>query len=412
MSKKVCQKCKAKLKDNAQFCPKCGRKQSKFYIPTDKAIIILGVLLIGIGLFKYVNDMGTTINDVKVEKNYSSKYSAKMLPKIYDKDKNVLYSDMTQNTVLALLYKEGNEKVKRELGDYFELDSDTIINNFDKFYERYKDGYKKVNYCSSLWINSKDKGISNNTKATADKLHIDVKNDFNVSSMNNWIKSKTNNRIKNGVSEEDLKNAHSILLSTLYFNETWAEEYENGEINDGIFHGTNGDTTVTFLDSKEDFYLMDDTGVGFMRPYKDEGLYFVGMIPHSGHTLDEIDIHRLLNSHDGSSVKVKIPEFEYEYELELIPKLKELGINSIFTPGNLDDISEGLYVSKIVQKNIIKVDRKGTEAISFLQAVNQTWGASLGPDATVYLDEPFIFLIYDENIKQVLFMGQVNNITK
>jgi len=86
-----------------------------------------------------------------------------------------------------------------------------------------------------------------------------------------------------------------------------------------------------------------------------------------------------------------------------------MNINSIFKEGNLDSIAKDLYVSKFIQKNYIKVDRKGTEAFSITVAIGAQW-ASISTRNTVILDQPFIFMIYDDTIDQVLFIGNVNNI--
>ena len=66
----------------------------------------------------------------------------------------------------------------------------------------------------------------------------------------------------------------------------------------------------------------------------------------------------------------------------------------------------------LFKKNYIKVDRKGTEASSITKAMNHQWGIEVGePEVKVVkLDRPFIFVIYDSSIEQVLFIGNVNNV--
>ena len=119
----------------------------------------------------------------------------------------------------------------------------------------------------------------------------------------------------------------------------------------------------------------------------------------------------IMKHRQDAKVSVKIPEFEYRQTIDLKEVLNKMNINSIFTVGNLDSIAKDLYVDKFIQKNYIKVDRKGTEAFSVTLTIDTQW-ASIESIKEVYLDKPFIFMIYDDTIDQVLFIGNVNNIKK
>ncbi len=376
---------------------------------TMKVFLVLIVLVLVIVLLK---KQGTVFKKVQVDNNKSIEYSSVLVKEIRENHKNTLVSDLTLKTNLAFFYSQGNAQVKEELNNYFKEESDTLINNYDKIYTRYKGASKKVAYGTSLWINSKADDCSKEAKKTAKKLHYDMKvrkfNNKTQNEINRWIKKKSHGTVKEGM-ENDISGDQSVLMSTVYFNEKWNKKYENEDIKDGIFYGTNGEQQVTYLSSDENYYLEDEIAKGFMKPYKDKGLYFVGIKPKNNHTLDEIDVDSLMNKKQNYEVSVKIPEFEYEQTIDLKPVLKSIGINSIFEPGNLESIAKDLYVSDIYQKNYIKVNRKGTEAFSLNVSINTQWGSISGVK-TVYLDEPFVFMIYDDTIKQALFIGEVYNI--
>ena len=54
---------------------------------------------------------------------------------------------------------------------------------------------------------------------------------------------------------------------------------------------------------------------------------------------------------------------------------------------------------------------KGTEAASISETYTSGWGATAeGEPIKLIIDRPFMFLIYDQSINQVLFIGRVNNI--
>ena len=391
---------------------KSKKKKSNKRMPLVLIIIVVGVIV----YFAY-NPIGTTFKTVTIKNNDSIKYSNKMLNSLVSEDsnKNVLFSELTLNPTLTFYYEEGNAKVKDELNKYFNNDSNNLIDNYNQIYKRYKNSYKRVDYDGSFWINSNLGGISKNAKKTADKLHFklmqkDFSKQSDVNKINRWITKKSHNKVKGNFKKGELQDKHSVVLGTLYFNEKWQEKYEDSDIiENGTFSGTKGQQKVTYLSSEENTYLHTNNARGFMKPYKDNDLYFVGVIPEDGYELKDIDLTRLMRSASNQEVNVRIPEFEYEYEKDLTENLKDMGINSLFEVGNLDNIANDLYVDKIVQKNYIRVDRKGTEAFSVNMAINGQWGSVSRPNV-VYLDRPFIFMIYDRSIDQALFIGQVNNV--
>ena len=377
-----------------------------------KVLIVFGIILLVVIVVLLYKIYGTIFREVEVNNNKSVAYSNRLIQEVYDENNNSLVCDLTLNNNLAFFYSEGNDKVKNELKTYLNTDKDTLINNYNNIYKRYRFANRRVAYGNSLWINNNTDDCSKESKETARKLNFDIKNrDFNNNTkneINNWIKKKSHGKVNNAI-EDDIDNIQSILVSTLYFNEKWMEEYEDEDIETETFHGTKGDTKETFLYSEEEIYLEDTTSKGFMKPYKDEGLYFIGIIPKENYTIKDINIESLMNSRKNTKVNVSIPEFEYEQTIDLKDLLSKMSINNIFKPGNLDSIAKDLYVYKFIQKNYIKVDRTGTEAFSVTFDLNMQWGA-ISSGNYVYLDEPFVFMIYDDTIDQVLFIGNVNNI--
>ena len=112
----------------------------------------------------------------------------------------------------------------------------------------------------------------------------------------------------------------------------------------------------------------------------------------------------------GLSDGVLIVEAGYRSGTTITAKLAKEQEKKIFAiPGSLDNIVNGLYVDKIIQKNYISVNSDGTEAASIDYVLNEQW-SSLANNYFVTLDKPFVFLIYYDAVNQVLFVGQVNNI--
>ena len=223
--------------------------------------------------------------------------------------------------------------------------------------------------------------------------------------INKYIDKNSHGKIK-GIKKEDINDTDSLLLGSLYFNEVWKDKYRSKDIETRLFKGTKETKKVSFLSSEDEKYLHTDNAIGFMKKYQAKNLYFVGILPNEGVTFDQVNINDLLDS--NGECDVLFPEFEFEYNVDMKPVLKSLGINKIFAGGALDDFYKDAYVNKVLQKNYIKVNRKGTEAISIKETLSSTWG--VGYHKKVILDRPFMFLIYDSSINQVLFIGRVNNL--
>ena len=378
------------------------RNLKQILIPAAAALVVIIAIILFI-------KVGTSFKKVSVINNKSVDYSSKVLKELYDGNSNILFSDLTLNPALTLFYSQGNDKVKTELNNYFEAEDNVLIGNYSKIHERYKGAFRRVNFSTSLWTNDNMSEISESTKETAKRLNFETKKGFSADEMNKWIKKKSHNKVEGDISDGDLADANSVMISTLYFNEKWQKNYKSEDISNGPFRGTQGETQVVYLKSTENNYMETNNAIGFMKPYKDEGLYFVGIVPQNNKTIKDINIKELFKTRKSLDVEVKIPEFEYYSNVYLQETLPKMGIKSIFENGNLDSIAPNLYVKKIYQKNYIKVNRKGTKAVSINSTMNAQWG-SITNRRTVYLDQPFIFAIYDETIDQLLFIGQVNNI--
>ncbi|KAF7019878.1 hypothetical protein CFC21_033010 [Triticum aestivum] len=74
------------------------------------------------------------------------------------------------------------------------------------------------------------------------------------------------------------------------------------------------------------------------------------------------------------------------------------------------DMRRPMFVTKAMQKVIIKVDEAGTEAASIMRGF---CGGGLPPDMVPFVaDHPFSFLIMEERSGVIVFAGHVLDPTK
>jgi serpin B len=116
----------------------------------------------------------------------------------------------------------------------------------------------------------------------------------------------------------------------------------------------------------------------------------------------------------GSSVSgdVHVPKFSFRTNLELVPVLAGMGTTDVFVRGQANlsgtDGAMDLYVSAVVQQALVEVDEQGTVAAAATAAVENDAFVEASPP-TIYIDQPFLFLIRDTESGSILFMGHVTD---
>lgn len=247
--------------------------------------------------------------------------------------------------------------------------------------------------------------------------------------INGWVNENTNEMIPsiiNSISDE----AVMYLINAIAFESEWAGEYSDGQIDEnGEFTNALGEKqTVTMLNSEEKTYIEDDKATGFVKRYKGGDYAFMAILPNEGVSVEEYasemtgeSLRNLYDSRDRyfCYVETKIPEFTYDYDLSLKDPLIGMGMEQAFTAAaDFSEMAETetglLYISDVVHKTFIKLDREGTKAAAAtaVQMNDATAAYECRPEELkyVYLDRPFIYAIVDTRSGIPMFIGAVNTI--
>ena len=122
-----------------------------------------------------------------------------------------------------------------------------------------------------------------------------------------------------------------------------------------------------------------------------------------------------------ADVSIRIPEFKFDYFGELNANLHAVGISKMLDPNAADlgnmvetELSDGiLYISKVVQKTFIELNREGTKAAAVTGGMAVTKSESAPkPRLEIYLDRPFVFAILDVEHGIPIFIGVVNTLAE
>ena len=289
------------------------------------------------------------------------------------------------------------------------------------------------NVANSVWsktgdtVKLKDSYLETLKESYSAEVHYAPFDETTVDEVNDWVKENTRERIPkilNDLSEDTV----ALLINALAFDGQWAETVDDSRVQDGTFTNADGTTsTVQMMSTHEDRAILLNGGVGVIKPYLGGDYSFVAILPKEGQTAEDYlkavvksgdsFAEAYLNADRTRGVNAQIPEFKTEYGILLNDTLKAMGVKDAFSPDRasfrtmITDESDPIYITKVIQKSMIKVDRKGTEAAAATVVVFDKATAVLTEEEpySVILDRPFVYAIVDNATGVPIFLGIQNS---
>ena len=355
-------------------------------------------------------------------------FSTELFHRCLVNGKNLVLSPYSVYNLLAVLANGASGDTAAALSDV--LGYDDILALDDSLYSAKEAlaGTGVTEIANGIWLNS-DVGFTlHDAYAATVKRYFDAQSTLlsfsdakSVGEINKWISDATHGMIPETLKELSA-DAAAVLANTVYFNGKWVIPYDEWSVTDDTFHGCSGDTTASFMHSKEYSYFTMDGGVGFTKNYEN-GYTFVAVLP-DGDVYDfasTLSADTLLAARDTANenrekVIVSLPKFEYDADIPLLDVLSDMGLSSLFSANaNLSGIGEdgagnSAYVSDMFQKAKIRTDEGGTEAAAVTVALLETTALlPEEPPKEIVFDRPFVYAILTpEGLP--LFLGVLANI--
>ncbi len=243
-----------------------------------------------------------------------------------------------------------------------------------------------------------------------------------VDTINSWVDSHTNGKIKTILDEPIPPEAMMYLINAIYFKGIWSDKFDPELTSDDWFYLPDSSRVKCKLMSKsgEFSYFENDKFQAVDLPYGNGAFTMTVILP-----LPATDIDNLVDDFSegvwGNAEiplskkpgKLYLPKFKVEFGADLIRVLKSLGMGIAFNPMKADftgiSKKDSLYISKVVHKTFIEVDEKGTEAAAAtLVGMRCTSAGPTGIEPFVMrVDRPFIFFIRERQSGTMLFMGKI-----
>lgn len=289
----------------------------------------------------------------------------------------------------------------------------------------------KFQSANSIWVRENDDQIKlkpDFTQKNADYFGADTFlapfDKSTVSEINGWCSDHTDGMIPEIISGEIPPAMKLFLINAVCFDAKWKEKYKDDPKPQDFF-AANGETqTAQMMYSTEKTYLCDEHAVGFIKPYIGGSYAFAAILPEEGmtpeaylETVTPEGLHELLAVEAERKVRAGLPKFTYDFSEELSGSLKSMGMPTAFDGHNADfsemaelrDPLDRLFISSVLHKTHIEVDKKGTRAAAVTK-VEMRMNVSIETIEEVILDRPFVYMIIENKTKLPVFIGILNEI--
>jgi serine protease inhibitor len=118
-------------------------------------------------------------------------------------------------------------------------------------------------------------------------------------------------------------------------------------------------------------------------------------------------LHEALQDGFEREVQLKIPKFSTEKTIELLPVLRHMQVGDLFeSSANLSGFSteSKLQVNDAIQKAKVSIDEEGSTAAAVTSLFSFRSSRPVEP-AVFHCNHPFLYMIYDQNSRAILFAG-------
>lgn len=344
--------------------------------------------------------------------------------------KNKVYSPLNVYMALAMLAETTDGNSRQQILDLLGAKSiEELRNNAGILWN--------ANYCddgtvtsllaSSVWLNDTVDYNADTLQTLADNYYASSFSGTMGSAEYNKMLQDWLNEQTGGLLEEQASNIQMDpftvlgLATTVYFRAKWANEFNEANNTEEIFHTPSGEVTAEFMhQSRSDMYYWGENFSAISRRLKNSGEMLL-ILPDEDVTAESLlydqevlDFLQAGYSWENNKfliVNQSVPKFDVVSDYSIIEGLKKLGITDVFD-GVKSDFSPlttdtEVAVNKATHAARVMIDEEGCIAAAF--TVMNAATAARPPEEQVdfVLDRPFLFVIKGQD-GQPLFIGIVN----
>ena len=276
----------------------------------------------------------------------------------------------------------------------------------------------KLAIANSVWISEGMIVEPSRVQALVDYYDAEV-NSFgsdpvqSASIVNQWIATKTDDKIQNMLQPECFREAIAILINAVYFKASWATQFSETNTYSCPIHQFLQRQPVMMMTQSGKFeYAETDTFQAIRLPYANASLCMDIFLPKPDVPMQSFQTlvtaanwSNWVGSFQEKEGTIDLPRFKLEYRQDLIQAIQLLlGLKPLsiqLAPGHVD------AVSQIIHQAVLEVNEEGSEAAAATVIVVSR---GLNPNTfRMRVDRPFMSVIHDRSSGSVLFMGIIHD---
>ncbi|MEM4263634.1 MAG: serpin family protein [Candidatus Woesearchaeota archaeon] len=377
-------------------------------------------------------ETGATPEGVNEVVNANNQLAFDLYSKL-SKDENLFVSPWSILTALSMTCEGARGKTADEMKSVLHLpDSAARLGSIAKIYnELNQKGKKYMLYtANALWA-QKDfsflqeyfEKVEKYYGGKATNLDFVSKTEESRKTINDWVESMTNSKIKDlfpaGTITADTR---LVLTNAIYFKGTWVKQFDKENTMEQDFWVTPERKVSAEMMSlrKEKFNYFENENLQILEmPYSGEDLSMLILLPKQKNingleqSISAAKLSEWRSQMSKQEVDVFLPKFTFKKKYFLKDTLAEMGMPTAFTD-NADfsgmDGRKDLFISIVVHEAFVKVDEEGTEAAAATGVAMELTAAM--EKNIFYANHPFMFLIQQKDTGNILFLGKVVNPTE
>lgn len=241
--------------------------------------------------------------------------------------------------------------------------------------------------------------------------------------INAWVAEKTKKKIKELIKPGVLNSmTRLVLTNAIYFKGAWDTPFKEAATRPAAFTLSGGKKVdVPMMNQSAKFKYAESESLQTLElPYAGDELSMVILLPKKTDGLSNFEkeltaksLSDLLGGLQERKVIVSVPKFKMTSEFSMAAVLKSMGMTDAFAPREADfsgmNGRKDLFISAVVHKAYVEVNEEGTEAAAATGVAMSVTSMPIDRPPIFRADHPFLFLIRDNRIGSILFIGRAAN---
>jgi len=353
-----------------------------------------------------------------------------------DQPTNLFFSPGNISTALAMTYGGARGDTEAQMAKVlrFALPQEVLHSTFTSLHQALNSNGEKRGYrlheANRLWGQRGFGFLSSFLDLTRDQYGAELGQvDFMAQreqarqTINTWVAKQTEDKIHDLIPEGILdQTTRLVLTNAVYFKGDWTGPFDVKVTKDASFHVTaRQEIQVPLMFRKGVYRYAAGEGLKILElTYGKGDLSMLVLLPDAIESLADLEakltadsLNRWLMEMRRHEVEVYLPRFKLASQFDLGDILKSMGMTLAFTPTQADfsgmDGKRDLFISAVIQKAFVDVDEEGTEAAAATGIEAKKTTSPIDFPVVFRIDHPFVFLIRDNQVGSILFLGRVVN---